>query len=128
MSDWDFYPEVTTRLAPHLDLEYQRGTIVHAKFPFTTSPRNPEGKHYAIVWRRQTEQTVELLIISSKPHLASSRDCVEVTPSDAVPFKKPSHVKCGEIHPFPIENLDTVYSFLLPPNYVSEIEALLERR
>jgi hypothetical protein len=120
MSQWDPYQEAITRIAPPFsNIEFQRGTIVHAPFAF--------GKHYAVVWRSASEQTVELLVISSKPHLASSRDCVEVTPSNAVPFKKRSYIKCDEIHSFPIENLETVYSGLLPQNHVSEIEALLER-
>ena len=130
MSDWDFYSEAITRFAPHLDMEYQRGTIVHAKFSFTASLRNPEGKHYAIVSKRLTEQTVELLLVSSNPKLASrvSKDCVEIESSDDVPFTKKCYIKCDQPFQFQIENLDDVYAGLLPRNLVSQIETLVQRR
>ena len=127
MSDWGFYTEAITRLTPLLDMEYQLGTIVHAKFPFTASTRNPEGKHYAIVSQRLTEQTVELLLVSSIPGLASrvGMDCVEIESSDDVPFTRTCYIKCDQPFQFQIENLDVVYAGLLPRITVSEIEALL---
>ena len=127
MSDWDFYTEAITRLNPHLDMEYQLGTIVHGKFPFTASPRNPEGNHYAIVSKRLTEQTVELLLVSSNPNLASrvGKDCVEIESSDDVPFTKTCYIKCDQPFQWQIKNLDVVYAGLLPQKSVSEIEALL---
>ena len=129
MSEWGFYQDAITRLEPHLDLEYQRGTIVHAKFPFTASTRNPEGKHYAIVSKRLTEQTIELLLVSSNPKLKSrvSKDCVEIESSDDVPFTKTCYIKCEESFQFWIEKLDVVYAGLLPRKTVSEIERVLRR-
>jgi hypothetical protein len=117
MSEWDFYPEVITRLDPDSDLEYQRGTIVHANFHF--------GSHYAIVYNRPFDDFVDLLVVSSRENLRERDDCVEVTPSDEVPFKRVSFIKCDEIHRVSIKNLETVYSGLLPQNHVLEIEALL---
>tara|TARA_B100000029_G_C17341303_1_gene875382 strand:+ start:328 stop:690 length:363 start_codon:yes stop_codon:yes gene_type:complete len=119
MSDWDYFPEIITRIDPNPDLEYQLGTIVHANFHF--------GGHYAIVYTRSSDDFVDLLVVSSREYLEGRDDCVEVTPSDEVPFKRVSFIKCDEIHRVSIEDLETVYSGLLPQNYVLEIEALLER-
>ena len=104
-----------------IDDSLELGTIVLAEFEF--------GPHYAIVWQRDGDDHVDLLVVSSKPRLAERSDCVKIEPSGYVPWKKDSYVKCEEQIRLPIEKIEKVYGGVFLPNiFIEEIEEMVEGR
>ena len=101
-------------------IEFERGTIVHAEFEF--------GPHYAIVWERDGGGHVKLLVVSQKSRLAERSDTLKIEPSNNVPWKRNSFVKCEEKIRVPIAKIQKVYSGLLPDNMIEEIKKMVEGR
>ena len=120
MSNTTPYIRAISRDNPIFELvEFELGTIVHAEFEF--------GPHYAIVWQRDGDDHVELLVVSSKPRLAERSDTVKIEPSGYVPWKKDSYVKCEEQIRLPMTKIQKVYSGFLPEISIEEIEDMVQR-